>query len=163
MKRKKKVWQAIWREMGRCWKRQADTVITIIDVICLSFISANGCCILFVLLDVEIKYANCETKWMFPKWTAVRRCRLLYLVRASKHPPPPIRSREVNGKQREIRTQQQKGFQSNHRLIDWLINWFLPSSVYKRRPPKWGDKKDKIYHLVEISQAFLTTSWVMTE
>lgn len=29
------------------WQRQADTVITIIDVICLSFISANGCCILF--------------------------------------------------------------------------------------------------------------------
>ena len=31
---------------------------------------------------------------------------------------PPIRSREVNGKQHEIRTRQQKGFQSNHRLID---------------------------------------------
>lgn len=45
------------------WQRRADTVITIIDVICLSFISANGCSILFLFCWVlKLKYANCDAR-----------------------------------------------------------------------------------------------------
>lgn len=52
------------RNIGR---RQADAAITIIDVICLSIISLNGCCVLFVLLGVKIiihTQCDCDAMWM---------------------------------------------------------------------------------------------------
>lgn len=53
-------------------RRQADTVISIIDVICLSIISLNGCYVLFVLLGVKIIYTHCDAIWMSLKRVVVR-------------------------------------------------------------------------------------------
>lgn len=146
-------------EMEEGWQRQVDTVITIIDVICLSFISANVCCILFVLLDVKIKYANGDRKWMFLKWMVVRHCHLLYPIWATKH--FCFNQRQGGEFQTACDSKMAifalcvKGFHQITKLI--------PSSFCQRILPKWEDKMDKIYYPVQISQAFLTISWVITE
>lgn len=88
--------------MEEGWQRQVDTVITIIDVICLSFISANVCCILFVLLDVKIKYANCEMEMDVSEMNGCQTLSFIASHLSNKTFFFSIRSREVNFKQHTI-------------------------------------------------------------
>lgn len=154
--------------MEKGWHKQVDTVITIMDVICLPFINVNVCCALFVLLDVKIKYANSDTKWMFLKWIVVRHCHSLCLLWATKAFSQD-KITELNFKQLIAKSWETIFISSrNHKLIDWLINCFLYPSLFpflllcQRTWANWEDKMDKIYYPERISQAILTISWVIT-
>lgn len=55
-------------------------------------------------------------------------------------------------------------------LTDLLTDYFLLSfsspfspSLCQRELPKWDENMDEIYYPVQISQACLTISWVITE
>lgn len=68
------------------------------------------------------------------------------------------------------RTSLWSGISLTHERINELTDSFPVSFHPFSRPsfcqgalPKWGAKMDKIYYLVQISQAFLTISWLITE